>query len=445
MTDTTNTNGAPSAAATQALTPYQARQYELREQISQDTTPRAIVPRSLAEVQAFASMMANSSLVPTALRERAADVAMIIMAGAEIGIPPIKALGLYHVMEGVPKLSADGKAAVVSASPLCEYFEPVEQSDTRVSWRGKRVGTKSKEIVVVWTKEMVSAAGLDRPTRNGNPSNHTKFPRAMLNARAKAELATLLLPEVVSGVMTYEEAMDQRHLAELENAAPPPTSKFAAPEHSRPTPLVPPTESTQPPPKPEPAPRASSSKAKAAAKPIDVAAAPSGSSAPSSPNTASTSSPTSSASSSSGSAPSPADIERERALNQARDNATEIERARQEQFQERERGNERPDPTMEDRRPDATTDAADPGAASHASDAGDEFGDESSSAPPAKTIEAFEKGLADIVKRKAVGELVAFKAEWVPWSRIEGPDGGKAHAYKMRDLFAKAATDLGVK
>jgi hypothetical protein len=425
-TDSQNQNGA-APTTTQALTPYQERQINLRDQISQDSTPRAIVPRTLAEVRAFADMMANSSLVPEALRERAADISMIMMAGAEIGIPPIKSLGLYHVMDGVPKLSADGLAAVTTASALCEYLEPVEQSNERVTWRARRKGRQ--EITLTWTDADVKLANLDRPSRNGVPSNHVKYPRAMKNARCKAELARLVWPDICAGIVTAEEARDIAWQKDLEQV--PPTSTMSAPPQPLPPPIVagPSNAKTD----------NKSGKAKAAptTKPIDVASTekPVTPSPASSTNSGSTSSATPSPSSSSA---VPADPAREEALRQAGENAREIERVRQEQA-----GNV---PTTEERTPSATTeDVAPQGVASDASDGFGGDDSESAEEAPEFTMPKFEKGLADIVKRKAAAELAPYKARWVPWSKIEGEGGGKAHAHVMRDLFAKASTDLGVR
>lgn len=427
-------NGAAAPPTTShALTPYQERSLAMREEISQDATPRAIVPRTLAEAKAFAEMIASSTLVPEQLKNRAADVAMMILAGAELGFPPVKSLTLFHVMEGVPKLSADGIAGIVTASPLCEYLEPIEQSDTRVTWRGKKKGRP--EVTLSWTDDDVRRANLDRPTRSGAPSNHVKFPRAMKNARCKAELAKLLWPELVSGIVTAEEARDIAHARDLEGPTSP--AGMSAP---------PPPPASSPPPKAASTPKATGSKAAAKNTPIDTTATERPASPASSPTSSASSAPTSSAPSSAASSSGglPPDPARDEAFSKAREAAEVLENARRENG-----GSLYPPPADpvppsngNDTRPDATTDAVSPDAASDASDG---FGDDEPAAPPAKSIEAFEAALRAAVSSKNVDALKAAKNDYLPWSKIEGPDGGKQHAHRMRDAYAKAAAELGVK
>lgn len=251
MTQDTASNGQPQQ--TQALTPYQARMVELREDIGQDYSPRAIVPRTFAEAQSFAAAIAQSTLVPEALRNRAPDVLMMVLAGAELEIPPVRSLSLFHVIEGVPKLSADGLAGKVTSSPLCDYLEPIEQSDTRVTWRGRRRGRA--ELTLSYTFAEAERAGLTGPTRSGRPSNWMKHPTDMLNARCKSRLCRLLWPDLCAGLVTAEEALDV-----LAAGEPGPSSTFSAPPPVPTTPAAAPAKSSKP------------RETKAATKPIDTTA-----------------------------------------------------------------------------------------------------------------------------------------------------------------------------
>lgn len=192
-------------AQTQALTPYQERSMALREQMT-SADPTAIVPRTFAEAQTFASAIAQSHLVPKDLRDNAPNVLMMVLAGAELGIAPIASLRVFHVIEGVPKLSADGIAALVMRSPLCEYLRPVVQEDDRVVWETKRRG--EPKIQLEYTQADVTRAGLDAPRASGAKSNHVKFPRQMKNSRCKAELCRTVYPEICAGMLSAEEQHD---------------------------------------------------------------------------------------------------------------------------------------------------------------------------------------------------------------------------------------------
>jgi hypothetical protein len=173
--------------------------------------PTAFVPRSFADAQMFAKALAESSLVPTALRNSAANVLMTIMAGAELGIAPIASMRLFHVIEGVPKLTADGIAGLCQRARACEYLRPKKgapQTAESVTWVAKRRDA-DEEIEVTWTRADVKTAGLwDRKDKYGNPGQHQKYPRQMLNARAKAEVCRLTWPEICGGMISAEEQRD---------------------------------------------------------------------------------------------------------------------------------------------------------------------------------------------------------------------------------------------
>jgi hypothetical protein len=161
----------------------------------------ALVPRSFAEAQSFAKALSESSLVPTGLRNNAANTLMMIMAGGELGIAPIASMRVFHVIEGVPKLSADGIAALCVRSPTCEWLRPVgEQTGESVTWSAKRKG--QPEFKLSWTQADRDRAGL------GNSANHKKYPRAMANARCKAEICRLIWPEICAGMLSAEEHRD---------------------------------------------------------------------------------------------------------------------------------------------------------------------------------------------------------------------------------------------
>ena len=196
------------------------RAISLRSGMGGGGEPVAIVPKTFLEVQSFAAAIASSALVPDKLRERAPDVCVMILAGLELGVAPMAALRLFHVIEGVPKLSADGIAAVVLASPLCEYLRRTEYSDERVTWVTRRRG--GVEQSSTWTIGDAQKAGL------AGRGNWTKYQRRMLSARAKSEVCRDTYPELVAGMLSAEEAYDERDATPVGGIAP----TFTAPVSS---------------------------------------------------------------------------------------------------------------------------------------------------------------------------------------------------------------------
>lgn len=416
MSNPPNGTGTTQAPQTQALTPYQERRIALREEIGQDSTPRAIVPRTFAEAQAFADAIAYSSLVPEALKERAPDILMIVLAGAELGIAPIKALSLYHVMEGVPKLSADGIAGVVSASPLCEYLEPVEQSDQRVTWKTKRVGRPEQSLTI--DHAAIEQAGLLRPSRNGSPSNHVKYPRAMKNARCKAELCRLVYPEVVAGLVSAEEARDLAYAKELDAQRAGVPESLAAPPP--PAPTFPKDTSKQGDSTPAGGKGKASSSSKAASKPpID---------AQSSEPKSTPSSPTPSASGAAGDGPLGSPTTSSGTTDSAPSSSSPP--------------TESPRPTepasSQSSAPVVTSSTSAPASSQSSAVAADDDGFGGSDvAPDVMTIEGFRAELA----AATADTIDTVKQKWLPWSLKGQP--GFAHAGEMRTLFSKRRAELG--
>jgi len=159
------------------------------------STALAVVPRSVQEARDLAAQYARSSLMPSDLRGKEADVFVTIMAGLELGMAPMAALRSIHVVKGKPILSADAMVGLVKASGLCEYFVQVEASAKAATYETKRKGDPRPQLFT-FTIADAQLAGL-------SGDNWKKYPRQMLMARAKAALARDVYSDVLAGV--YEE------------------------------------------------------------------------------------------------------------------------------------------------------------------------------------------------------------------------------------------------
>lgn len=220
------TTHVPTDVTSIALTPRQERMVELRDGMHPGSRPSAIVPRTFAETEVMCRALAGAGLIPAAYKDRPTDMIIVVMSGAELGIPPMQALRLYHIIEGVPRLGAEGIRAIILQSPDCEYFEFAESSDTRAVWIGKRRGRPEKSIT--WTIERARKAQLLEK------KNWQKSPEDMLNARASMQLGRLNWPHIAAGLYSSEEAMDGVLDAEWNETpkhafvAPPPVASVAA-------------------------------------------------------------------------------------------------------------------------------------------------------------------------------------------------------------------------
>ncbi len=146
-----------------------------------DTKALAVIPRSLSEVQTMAEVLAKSTLIPDALRNKVPDVVVQILAGQELGLAPMASIRGVHIVQGKPVLSADTMVALALGSGLCEYFSCVEETSTQVTYEDtKTAGLNTKE-------------------------NWRMHKRQMRRARAKAILARDVYPDVLAGCFDPDE------------------------------------------------------------------------------------------------------------------------------------------------------------------------------------------------------------------------------------------------
>lgn len=121
-----------------------------------------------------------------------------ILQGRELGLGAMGSLRGMQIIDGKYSISADLLVALVLRSDLCEYFEPVEQSAMRSTWRCKRRGRAEQR----YTFELADA---DRAKLTKKDSGWEKHPTRMCSARAKAFLARDIFPDIAFGLYTTEE------------------------------------------------------------------------------------------------------------------------------------------------------------------------------------------------------------------------------------------------
>jgi hypothetical protein len=121
-----------------------------------------------------------------------------IMVGRELGIPAMASLRQIHNIESKHALSAQLMVGLCLRSGKADYFEPVEVSDTKVTYETQRKGREP--IRASYTIEQAVKAGL---VKKG--SNWEKDPESQLIARASSRLARRVYPDIVGGLYTPEE------------------------------------------------------------------------------------------------------------------------------------------------------------------------------------------------------------------------------------------------
>lgn len=157
----------------------------------------------LQPVGELATAVAGTEFVPKALRNKPEAVTAAILFGRELEMPPMQALSQIYMVEGKATLSAEHMRAMVLAAGH-EITYPV-YTGRQVIARGRRRysdGSWSSPQEVEWNYAMAEYAKLT------GKDNWRKYPRAMLTARATADLCRLLFPDVTHGLLAAEEVED---------------------------------------------------------------------------------------------------------------------------------------------------------------------------------------------------------------------------------------------
>lgn len=152
------------------------------------------------DIERTATLISKASTISPELRGKVADIAVTIMAGQELGLGPMASLRLIHVVKSKPVLSADAMRGLVHASGKCMFFECLESTGKVATYETHRVGARKPQRLS-FTIEQAKAAGLAG-------DNWSKYPDAMLRARASAALARDVYGDVLSGCYTADEALE---------------------------------------------------------------------------------------------------------------------------------------------------------------------------------------------------------------------------------------------
>lgn len=150
-----------------------------------------VVPEAVAESAARASnaddfdalmrladRLIGTGFVPSGLRTPEQIVA-IILTGREMGMGAMESLRRFHIVEGHVTEAAASMLARFKTEGGRAQFRRLDDEGAELWLRHPN----GDEHVEYWTREDSERAGLLRPSRNGAPSNHVKYPRSMFRSR----------------------------------------------------------------------------------------------------------------------------------------------------------------------------------------------------------------------------------------------------------------------
>jgi len=157
-------------------------------------------PENLTQAARLATALARSSVLPTPLRGKPADVLVVLITGHELGLSPMQSIRGMHVIEGKAVMASEMMAGLVrSRATICQYLQMVESDDQHATYETHRKGDP-KPTRLSYTIEQATKAGL------ASKDNWKRHPAAMLRARCLSAICRAVYSDLVNGVYDLDEA-----------------------------------------------------------------------------------------------------------------------------------------------------------------------------------------------------------------------------------------------
>jgi hypothetical protein len=186
----------------------------------------AIVPQTADEAYRLATLIHNSKMAPYGL-DTPEKVTIAILQGIELGLPPMMALQSIAVINNRPCLWGDGLMGVVRQSPACEHIsEWIEgEGDQMIAYCETQRKGEPKPIKRTFSVDDAMRAGLwqtqarvqKKNRKSGatyetdNDSPWWRYPKRMLQMRARALCLRDVYADILKGMQVREEVEDYAH------------------------------------------------------------------------------------------------------------------------------------------------------------------------------------------------------------------------------------------
>jgi hypothetical protein len=150
-------------------------------------------------------MLASSSMVPRAYQGKPNDVLVCLQWGYEMGMAPMQALQNIAVINGKPSMYGDSLMALVQASPMCENIEEYFENEGTPNPVAVCVAKRKGRTPVVFKFSVEEAK---RALLWGKAGPWTAYPKRMMQMRARGFALRDAFADVLTGLITAEEAHD---------------------------------------------------------------------------------------------------------------------------------------------------------------------------------------------------------------------------------------------
>lgn len=186
----------------------------------------AIVPQSIEESFRLSEAIHMSGMAPSGF-DSPQKVMIAMLAGLEIGLPPMAAVQSVAVINNRPCIWGDALIGVVRKSPLCQHVtEWIEgEGDEMVAYCETHRKGEPRPVKMSFSVADAKKAGLwqtearvTKTSKSGgtyqkdNDSPWYKYPKRMLQMRARAWCLRDVYADVTKGMQVREEVEDYQHV-----------------------------------------------------------------------------------------------------------------------------------------------------------------------------------------------------------------------------------------
>lgn len=203
---------------------------EAKPALSAGGSISSIVPRNLDEAFRLSQAIHQAGMSPYGI-DTPQKVMIAMLAGLELGMPPMQAVQSVAVINNRPCMWGDGLIGVVRRDPSCLYVKEWMEGtgDARIAYCETKRRGEDEPVVRSFSVDDAKRAGLwqtepivKKRAKGGgtyegpNDSPWYKYPQRMLQMRARAWCLRDVYPDVLKGMHSREEVEDYAHAEPVE-------------------------------------------------------------------------------------------------------------------------------------------------------------------------------------------------------------------------------------
>jgi hypothetical protein len=184
-----------------------------------------VAPTTLDEAWRLSQAFARSELVPKNFRGRPDDILVAMQMGQELGLAPMQALASIAVINGRASIYGDGFLALIMTSALyrdhAEYYEVDAGRVTGLTADDLKIDTTAA-VCTFWRRgkpepvtRRFTVAQAKKAQLFGKDGPWQAYPDRMLLMRARSWAGRDCFPDLLRGIRTAEEALDEREAIDV--------------------------------------------------------------------------------------------------------------------------------------------------------------------------------------------------------------------------------------